>query len=193
MKRSFFIIPFLVCLLGCGLKAARAGEGIYLSAADFASGKVSFENNLDDSGYKLNVHGVFDKTRVKIIVGGSVRILDKDSVFGYRDKHDANYRFVNKDAYKILNAPGNLLLYSKTSLDGGHKNRHVITGYYFSRDENAAVYELTKENLIKVFYTDLRFTGLLDVYFHNDNELTAYDSRNNKYIINYLFETSNKQ
>ena len=166
-------------------------EGVYLSAYDFTNSKISFFNNQINKKYKLCLREFFNAASIKIIIDDSIIKLNKDSIFGYRDKKNICYRFFNKVAYKIINPSEKILLYSKTSLVGGPKNRsNNVTLYFFSENANSPIYRLSKWNLKTILYKDVLFHELLDVYFQSDKDLTAYDSYNKIYLLNRIYEIS---
>ena len=130
---------------------------------------------------------------LKIIIGDSVIRLNKDSIFGYCDNENNCFRFVNHDAYKIINPSEKILLYSKTYLEGGFRNHHRVTKYFFSENAFSPLYALSNWNLKVVFFNDVSFLELLDLYFNNDKDLTAYDSNNKMYFLNRVFELSKQK
>ncbi len=190
MKRSFYIFPLLLFSLNSAVIAQKGNEGIYLSANDFANGKISFSHNITDGKYKFRLRDISCKSHIKIIAGNKIIRLNKDSVFGYRDKKNTCYRFYKKAAYKIMNPAEKILLYSSTSMEVEPKNSHRVTNYFFSENANSPIYPLSKWNLKTVLYKDGFFHVLLDVYFSCDNELTAYDSFNKIYLLNRVYEES---
>ena len=127
------------------------------------------------------------------LYGDSVIKLNKDSIFGYRDKKNTCYRFYNKVAYKIINPSEKILLYSTTSLEGIPRNRHNVTNYFFSANPDSPLYALSKWNLKTVLYNEVLFHELLDVYFESDKELIAYDRMNNVYLLNRIYELSKQK
>ena len=192
MKCSFFILPLLLFGLDAEVMSQRVNQGVYLSANDFTNGKISFVNNQREK-YKLYLHEVFKTSSIKIIIGDSIIKLNKDSIFGYRDKKNTCYRFYNKVAYKIINPSEKILLYSTTSLEGIPRNRHNVTNYFFSANPDSPIYTLSKWNLKTVLYKDVLFHELLDVYFESDKELIAYDSFNKIYTLNRIYELSKQK
>jgi len=168
-------------------------EGVFLSANDFTNGKVSYVNNQINKTHKLYLHEIFHSSSIKIISGDSVIQLNKDSIFGYRDKKNTCYRFYNKVEYKIINPSEKILLYNRTSLVGNLKNSHNITSYYFSENANSPIYPLSKWNLKAVLFNNVPFIQLVEVYFHNDNELLEYDSNNKVYFLNRVYGLSDKK
>lgn len=191
MKRLIIVFPFLLFTINYGLNAQKTNVGVYLSADDFTSGKISFAHNQDNK-YKIHLHELFNTSIIKIINGGSVVRLDKDSIFGYRDKKNTCYRFFNKIKYKIINPSENILLYSRPQLAGGPKNSHTVTAYYFSVTAGSPVYPLSKRNLKSVLYDNVLFNEMLDVYFHDDAELITFDDTNKIYDLNRIYDLSKR-
>jgi hypothetical protein len=168
-------------------------QGVYLSANDFTNGRVSFVNNQSSKKYKFYSHDFFNTSTVKIVVGDSVIMLNKNLIFGYRDKRNTCYRFYNKTAYKIINPSEKILLYSRTSMVGNLKNSHNVTYYYFSENANSPIYPLSKWNLKAELFNNVSFIRLLEVYFRNDAELLEYDSNNKVYFLNRVYALSDKK
>jgi len=189
MKKLILIFPLILFSLATELTAQKISEGVYLSAKDFTINKISFINQADKR-YKLRLGEAFNNSKIKIIKGDSVIKLNKESVFGYRDKKNNCYRFYNKAEYQIINPSEKILMYSKSELEGGFRSTHKVTHYFFSENANSPIYALTKWNLKAVFYKDVSFLELLDVYFDSDNQLTAYDSINKIYTLNRVYELS---
>jgi len=189
MKKSLILVlAFFISFL-MKLNAQQVGEGVYLSANDFQQGKVTYVNDHQQK-YKLCLHNAFQGSTVKITMGSSVVTLKKESIFGYRDKQNSSYRFIHNVAYKIINPTERILLYSQIVTEGGHRSSRQVTRYYFSASADAPVYDLSKWNLKTVLHDDLAFHKLLDVYFHSDDELIAYDTTRKIYEINQVYDLS---
>ena len=190
MKKLVLVMQFIILSFNSGINAQKENQGVYLSANDFTAGKISYVNDKNNEKYKFHLHEFLNPSTVKIIKGDKTIKLKKNSIFGYRDKNNNCYRYYDKAEFKIINHSDNILLYSKSSLEGGLKNKHLVTSYYFSANANSPIYELSKWNLKTVFINDISFQKLLDVHFQNDNELTAYDSHNKTYDLNRIYEIS---
>ena len=192
MKKLFLFYPLLLFSFTIEVIAQEGNQGVYLSAKDFTNGKISFVND-QSKKYKLHWNEPFNSSTTKIIIGDSVIKLNKDSIFGYRDKKNVCYRFYNKVAYKIINPTEEILIYSKTSSEGVPKNNHTVTKYYFSPNACSQIYPLTKWQLKTVLINDVTFNKLLDVYFHNDDDLFAFDNNNKVYYLNYVYKLSKQK
>ena len=192
MKKLVLIVHLLILGLAIGLNAQNTKQGVYLSANDFTSGKISYMNENGNEKYKFHLHEFLNASTIKIIKGDKIIKLKKDSIYGFHDKNNSSYRFYKNDEFKIINQSPNIILYSKTSIEGDLKNKHLVVNYYFSATANSPVYELTKWNLKSVFINDITFQKLLDVHFQSDNELTAYNSQSKTYDLNHIYEISKK-
>jgi hypothetical protein len=192
MKKLFLFYPLLLFSFTIEVIAQEGNQGVYLSAKDFTNGKISFVND-QSKKYKLHWNEPLNSSTTKVIIGDSVIKLNKDSIFGYRDKKNVCYRFYNKVAYKIINPTEEILIYSKTSSEGVPKNNHTVTKYYFSPNASSQIYPLTKWQLKTVLINDVAFNKLLDVYFHNDDDLFAFDNNNKVYYLNYVYKLSKQK
>jgi hypothetical protein len=188
MKKSVLIFPFLVLGLSTEMEAQKVTEGVYLSAKDFTSGKISYEHNQNISNYKLYVHDSFKKSTIKIVLGDKTTVLNKDSVYGYRSDDNSFYRFYKSDEYKIINHTEKILMYSLSTTEGAPRNIHQVTNYYFSKDAGSTIYPLTKQNIKTAFANDTKFIELVNTYFEFDSELYAYDSTQKMYNLNRTYE-----
>ncbi len=161
-------------------------NGIYLTYSDFDSARIAFVKK-ENLKYKLRVDNLFNESIVKVVIGDSTFKFLKDSIFGYRDGDNVNYRFYNKITYRILNPKEGILLYSITTMVNP-KGNQTATNYYFSLAASSAIYPLTKLNLKRAFHNDSNFHELIDMYFNTDSDLLAYDSFYNQYKINRIYQ-----
>jgi hypothetical protein len=190
MKRSIFSLAIFLSAFTTGLIAQNCSEGVYLSANDFTKGKISFANDHADKRYQLRVDESPKVSSITIVYGDRLKILAKDSIFGFRDKKGKIFRFYKKALFELLNPAEKILLYSGTGKPGPGEDKAGGVNYYFSETVASPVYPLTKRNLKIVFSNDARFSELLDVCFHFDDELIAYDSGHKIYFLNRIYNES---
>lgn len=187
IARNTLIIAYL--FLGISFSYAQTSmQGIYLTADDFTNNKISY-HPVEGKKYKLHLNNFFNPSYLKISIGDSTFEIQKDRIFGYRDKENNVYRFYDKNIYKILNPSETILLYSKTAL-GGYKNLQSIVSYYFSSNAGSSIQTLTIWNLKNAFPNDTAFHELLDMIFHNDHDLMNYDRFYKMYKVNRVFQFS---
>ena len=171
----------------------KINEGVYLTVNDFLNNKISFVKSQTDKKYKLSINEIFNSSVIKIKIGNSVIKLNKDSVYGYRDKNNNCYRFYNKAEFKIINSSENFILYSKTSNVGGARSSQTVTNYYFSERNNPVIYQLSKSNLKKVFWKEVSFIELLNNYFESDKDLISYDNTTKTYRLDQVYNLSKQK
>jgi hypothetical protein len=189
---SAILITVMVFCFISKTRAQQQHEGIFLTADDFSSMKISYPHSTLDKKCKITLNETFNTANIKVNIGDSVTTLVKDSIFGYRDKRGTCYRFYNNVPYRILNPNEKILLYSKTILSGVPKNPHNVTTYYFSVNHESPIWPLSIWNLDLAFKDDIVFHLLLNSYFSKNDELVSYDSLNSKYLLNRVYEESQK-
>lgn len=186
MKTRSFILLRVILLLSLRNSTLAQKTGIYLTNSDFDSSKVAFVK-VGKLKYKLRVDNLFNESIVKVVIGDSTFKFLKDSIFGYRDEANVNYRFYNKKTYRILNPKEGILLYNITTMINTKGNQTAVN-YYFSVTASSAIYPLTKLNLKRAFPNDSNYHELIDMYFNTDSDLLAYDSFYNQYKINRIYK-----
>ncbi len=186
MKKRDFLLLVIILLLSVRDFTLAQKSGIYVTSSDFDSGRVSFVKK-EKLKYKFQTDNLFNATYVKVVIGDSVFKFHKDSIFGYRDEYNVSYRFYHKRTYRIINPKDGILLYSFSAIINP-KGHHSSVSYFFSVNNSSSIYPLTKLNLKRVFSNDSNFHELIDMYFHSDNDLIAYDSFYKQYKINRIYQ-----
>ncbi|WP_109697902.1 hypothetical protein [Chitinophaga deserti] len=183
MKRMFLTLS--VAMLGVlSLPAvAQSGKtGLYLSAEDFAEGKVSY----GAAHHKIKADVPFQHGKVKVVNGDKQILLDKNVLYGYRDKHQQDYRFVGNNAYKILDAAG-FPIYSREVETSKGKGRIKETKFYFSAQPGSDVMELTIGNLKRAFPDNGKFHQQLDMQFRSNDELARFDEYSKAFTLKTIY------
>ena len=164
-------------------------SGVYLTADDFANGKLTSEGERDWSSHKIKLHdSIFGKPYIDVVHNGENRRYAKDEIWGFRDFDGKSYRFVNKEAYEIREA-GGLFIYSVDRFVPGRKGATEPV-YYFSTGAAAPTLELTLTNLKAAFPDNHRFHDYLDMSIRSESDLTWFDKFRNMYKINGLLIAS---
>lgn len=165
--------------------------GIYLSAADFNKGKLSFPKEKKKK-CKVKLHDFSYKPFITVKYCDSIYTLQKDSIFGYKESLGTNYRFYNKKKYPVLNQGESILLYRTETKSGNPKSPDINVHYYFSKDASSPILPLTERNLESCFNENKVFAEFIEIHFKNDEELAEYDYLNKMYKINRLLQLSLK-
>jgi len=98
MKTRTILIDF-VAVLAFSLAATaqettRKTTGVYLTAADYEAGRLSFEGDSKSKGHKLEMHDVRNKPYIDVTHDSAKQRYAKSDLFGYRAKDGRDYRFV---------------------------------------------------------------------------------------------------
>jgi hypothetical protein len=160
--------------------------GLYLTAEDYMSHKLSYESD-GSNGNQIRLHS-FIGSNVAVTQNGKERLFSKNEIFGYRiDNQD--YRYFNNSEYRIIDTQG-FYIYAGIKLIPQGKGPKQTEVYYFSSKANDAIKPLTINNLESVFSKDTRFVYAMEGSFKSDNELTAFDANLKEYKIKYLYAQS---
>ena len=125
-----------------------------------------------------------------------VVVLTTVTVYGYKGHQNSNhysYRLYHAQNYRILDST-EFFLYYRYEQQEHIKGKELLKTdcYFFSKDAQAPIQQLTIDNLKAAFPDNNRFHYLLDAEFHKDNELMTYDPYTKMYKIKYLYSVSIK-
>lgn len=149
-------------------------SGIYFTANDYLKHKLSFVINCKTQKHKIKDEMLFHPKEVSIKHNDTTYKYPKDSVYGIKHCDGSVVRVYNNSEYSMLNPDESILLYIVTS-GSGTKASPVITKYYFSKDAQSNIQELTIHNVKAAFPDNHKFHDLIDMEFHSNDELVAYD------------------
>jgi|APTNR8051073442_1049403.scaffolds.fasta_scaffold00018_215 hypothetical protein len=186
MKTIKMILNIAFALVS--LNAFSQESGVYMSASDFASGKLTYAINCSTEKHKIKLNEFLNRSYITVVHNGESHNLTKKEIFGYKDCDGVAYRFINDGHFVILNPSEEILIYKHTK--GASKNQQAVTHYYFSLGGSDTVARLTLENLKKLFPENHKFHDALDAAFKSDDELAAYDSFHKMYKVTHIYVSS---
>ncbi len=170
------------------LFAFAQNSGVYLSASDFASGKLKYEINCSTEKHKIKLNEFLEKPYITVFHDNKSHELQKKEIFGYKDCNGSVYRFVEQHHYVVVNPTENILLYKHVIV--ASKNQQEAIHYFFSNGSAGNVQELTLTNLKSTFPENHKFHDALDSNFKSDGDLAEYDSFHKIYKVNRLYSGS---
>lgn len=193
-KNTFFLGIISLFVLNVSVFAQKDSSGIYLTVDDFKSQKLSYAINYKTERHTINDLYLFDGSLVKVKHHGEVVLLNKDTVYGYKNTYGEIFRFANNTQYEVLNPGENILLYRRVVATSPIVNPTVKAEefYYFSKDAGSEVFSLSIDNLKRVYIRDQKFIDAINKYFQKDEQLTSYDDKRNTYTLNRLLLFSKK-
>ena len=190
MKILKSVLPLFIMGLSYSVNAQTENKtnGIYLSEKDFISHNITYPVGKGD---KMHLNEFFGSSYLSIGNGGYRKTLQKDDVFGYHDKGQ-DFRIFKRSSYQIIDTAG-FIIYSGYVLVQQRKGYMPVKQYFFSETSNTDIVTLTKENLSRVFSKSPDFRYAQESYFHNDQELLAYDKIEKQYKLKHIYFKSIKQ
>ena len=160
------------------LLAFAQNSGVYLSASDFASGKLTYEINCATEKHKIKLNEFLNQDYITVVHDKQSHKLQKKAIFGYKDCDNLTYRFSGNSHYVIL-------LYKHTI--AASKNQQEEVHYYFSISGTGEMQTLTLMNIKKAFPENHKLHDALDAEFKSDDQLAQYDSFHKMYKLNHLY------
>lgn len=183
MKSKLFLFGFATLIVATEVNAQTNNSGVYLSAQDFASKKISYE------GAKIKTNLLFDPTDIKVIQGDQKTILYKINTYGYKSKDNKTYRYYNGVVYEVLNPQDDFLIYKLNRLSISKNQQPPL--YFFSTSVDAPVQSLTIMNIKMAYPDDRNLHYSMDMLFRNDDDLLRYDNYYHQYKIVELVNEKN--
>jgi hypothetical protein len=199
MKKQSFanIILAGTLIVTCSFKLNHlqfgGNSGLYLTALDYVSHKLTYGFDCNSSDGKLQLNELFGNSSGYIVSKGEKHAFDKNKTFGYQICDSKVYRLFDKYPYEILDTAGFYLYYRYNQVEKIKGKELIKTDeYYFSKDAGSPIELLTAENLKQAFPDNLKFHYALDAQFKTNQELIGYDSYAKCYKLKYVYYQSLK-
>jgi hypothetical protein len=189
---AVLIVATAVFVTSVSAADRKTTSGIYLTANDYVNGNITSEGDRNSPSHNIKLHdSIFGKPYIEVTHLGENRQYQKNEIWGFRDFDGKSYRFVENNAYEILEAQA-LYIYKTERLAPGRKGVSEPV-YFFSVGAAAAVVPLTVTNLKTAYPENHRFHDYLDMAFRNDSDLTRFDKFHNMYKVNRLLVASSER
>jgi len=175
------------------VSSQNSGSGIYVNAGDYSKDNLSYSYDCKSNG-KIKLHHFFSCKHVDVIVAGKKIRLNKDSIFGYHNCKNEDYRFYKTydEEYRILENKGITIYISYVRISPyNSKGIQLAPAYFFSRTIDSEILPLTIQNLKKAFRDNMKFHDMLDVEFGGGEALSVYSVTDKMYKVNLLLTQSN--
>ena len=190
MKTRKGILTLFLWVIGSTFVYSQTdSSGVYFKADDFVKHKLSFASDCKTQKQKIIFEVMFHPKEIIVKHNGKTYKYSKDSVYAVRNCDGSILRIFDNSEFPMLNPSESIMLYRITS-GGGGKGGSSITNYFFSKDPKSRMHDLTLLNLKKAYHDNPKFLDALDIEFKSDEELSAYDSYNKMYKLNYVYTTS---
>lgn len=190
MKKFNYAIMLAINILVLSAAVAQKdSSGIYKTAEDFQTRKLSYAINYKTEKHKIKDNILFKDEKIIVKHKGETYTLLKHNTYGYRNTKGVEFRFIDNKAYKVLNPGQSLLIYfyQHTAHTGKDINRGLYQPeYYFSKDATSPLQDLTLTNVKTSFPENHKLHDALDAQFKSDKELYSYDSFHKMYKLNWV-------
>ncbi|MGZ4056891.1 MAG: hypothetical protein ACXVPY_05530 [Bacteroidia bacterium] len=196
MKNIYIILILFFSQISIAQNTSSiSGSGIYMNWQDYKNDNLSYIINCDSSSGKIRLNHFLSKNYIEVIQEEKKTRLSKDSIFGYRDCKQNDYRFFkNNDEEFLIKENKAIVIYISdvpvTTSTG--KAINLVPRYFFSAGLNSEIFPLTIINLKKAFPDNLKFHDMLDLEFNSIKDISAYDEIHKMYKVNFLLTQSNK-
>jgi hypothetical protein len=181
-----------VLLLGSSLTAAQpkahGRSGLFVTAADFTEGRLSFEGDCSAKTHNVNVHDFLHRRYVDVTHDSKRYRYQKSNLFGFRACDGRRYRFGGTREYEVLEAKEIYIYAYQAWVRAGRISRKVRY-YSFSVGPDGPLLSLTPDNLKRAFPGDSRFHASLD-RLAGPTGVQKYDQAHQMFTVNWLRMTS---
>lgn len=189
MKTKLIIATSFLILKSTFSFSQKDSSGIYFTANDYIKHKLSFAINCKTEKHKIKSDMIFRSKEISIKHADSTYTYPKDSVYGIKYCDGSITRIYNNSEYPLINPDEKIMIYKIIS-GPATKGSPSITRYYFSKDAMGKIQELTIYNIKAAFPDNHKFHDLIDMEFHSNDELTAYDDFHKTMKINRVLQNS---
>ncbi len=190
MKTKLIIATSLLILKSTFSFSQKDSSGIYFTANDYAKHKLSFAINCKTEKHKIKSDMIFRSKEISIKHADSSYTYPKDSVYGIKYCDGSITRIYNNSEYPLINPDEKIMIYKVVSGSTGKGGSTLNTIYYFSKNATSKIQELTIYNVKTAFPENHKFHDLMDMAFHNDDELIQYDEFHKIMKINRVLQNS---
>lgn len=190
MKTKLIITLSLLILKSTLSFSQMDSSGIYRSSDDFVKQKLSFAINCNTEKHKIKDQMIFAPGKITIKHGDSTFTYVKDSIYGIKKCDGTILRVYSNTEYPLINPGEQIMIYKLTT--SSTKASPKVINYYFSKDAESKVEDLTISNLKAAFHDNHKFHDLIDAQFHNNKELTLYDNTHKIMKVNRILQNSMK-
>src|SRR5476651_269177 len=102
MKKIYFTLLLSIWKISFSQTATSTLSGVYMNWQDYKNDKLSYILNCDSSSGKIKLNHFLSKSYIDVIQGEKKTRLCKDSIFGYRDCKQNDYRFFKNNDEEFL-------------------------------------------------------------------------------------------
>ena len=165
-------------------------SGLYLTPGDFETGQLSNVIMCQSASRPIAREAFSRSSDVVWPREAESARYAKSELFGFRACDGTEVRFFKAANYRVIRAPP-LYLYEHEHRESmGKSGSRLVLDHGFSTTAADSVRPLTLDALKRAYPTEHRFHDVLDLAFHNDEELVRYDDFHHEYRVARLLRQS---
>jgi len=170
-KMSLFLLLIGSVFASSIAKAQSSCTGVFLTAEDFSAGKLYYvhtgkhESTSSDYDFSFST-----KKKIFINQSGSINEIDKNNIYAIKDCSGTIIRLYKGGHYTLLNLGKDVPLY-KVTQNPVSKGDYVTYKYYFSKDSNSDIKQLSYSNLEVEFPNSDQFNHVRDEIYRTNEKL----------------------
>jgi len=194
MKTKFiFLTIFLFGMIGKNLGqegySLSNKSGLFLTASDFSSGKLSYLIDCLAKDNKLKTSDFSNGSKIKITMQDTTIKLSKSAIWGYRICDGKEFRVYRSQDYEIIDKAAIIVYQKKETRRGNPKSNqsYTKTSYFFSENPESPLRILNLANIESSFLNNRKFHDLIDIYFKSDEELLIFDDYYKMMRLNHFY------
>ena len=172
---------------------ARHQSGLYITAADFESGRLADAIACQTDSRPVERDAFSTGAQVQWPAGTTSKRYPKAEIFGFRACDGTNVRFVRGANFRVVRAPPLYLYQHEYRVSAGKGGFRLVADYAFSTTVADSVRPLTLDALKRAYPENHRFHDLLDLAFRSDEELMRYDEFHHEYRVARLLRETLEQ
>ena len=194
MKKLTNIIAVITLIAIQTICAAQSAKkepehsGVYLTLADFKSGKLTYGIDCRADKHKIILHDFLSKPYIDVIHEGMKHTLQKKDIYAFRDCNDIVFRFFNNREYQLTESGAINIYFLEESRSEG-KGFRIVKIYYFSILPDGEIKPLTTANLKAAFPDNHKFHDALDTNLR-DSDPSEYDTFHKMFKVNHIYHMS---
>lgn len=170
---------------------ASQNSGVFRTFSDYSTGKMEYEIDCATEKHKIILNDFLGKDYITVVHQNKRYNLKKSEIWGFQMCENKVSRFQGKEHFLVMEKEI-LWIYSQQTAQPGHPKSggsKIITTYYFSKDGNSEIKELSLLNIKGAYPDNHKLQDAIDMQFNSDASLDEFDQFHKKFKINHFLES----
>jgi hypothetical protein len=186
--RKFALMAGIAIIGTSSLFAQKSG--VFKSFADYKTGKMEYGINCATEMHKIKLNDFLGKDYITVIHEGKSNDIKKAETWGFQLCDEKIVRFQGKEDFQV-SEKDLLWIYAKQTLQSGNNKNTAskyVTSFYFSKDGDGKILELTPNNVKAAFPDNHKLHDAIEMQFPTSASISEFDEFHKKFKINHFLE-----